>query len=242
MKLGGKSTLEIALIYADTFGWLVFPCKPWPDKSPYTDHGWQDASRDPAQITKWWNCWPDALVGLPTGVTTVVVLDIDAKKGSNGFWTLADDFEIYDLPETPQVFTPSGGVHLYFDAEGRSFRGTVGAKGRGIGSGLDWRSDRNYVILPSGDSGYAWHSKFNFDTVRPLPVPSELLPREPERIVREPVEPADGLSPYARAALNGACRAIVTAPSGEQEATLNGESFALGTLAGAGGHSPKASR
>ena len=32
-----------------------------------------------------------------------------------------------------------------------------------------------------------------------------------------------------------AARAIIGAPNGEQEATINGQSFAIGTLAGAGG-------
>jgi hypothetical protein len=43
------------------------------------------------------------------------------------------------------------------------------------------------------------------------------------------------LSPYADAALARAWRRIITAPDREQEATINGESFAIGTLAGAGG-------
>jgi hypothetical protein len=47
-------------------------------------------------------------------------------------------------------------------------------------------------------------------------------------------QPVDGLDPYAEAALDGACRAIIGAPNGEQESTLNGECFSIGTLAGAG--------
>jgi hypothetical protein len=42
------------------------------------------------------------------------------------------------------------------------------------------------------------------------------------------------LSPYAEGALDRACRAIIGAPDGEQETTLNGEAFSIGTLAGAG--------
>jgi hypothetical protein len=49
------------------------------------------------------------------------------------------------------------------------------------------------------------------------------------------VRPVKGLSPYAEAALDKAGRAILAAPAGSQEATLNGECFAIGTLAGAGG-------
>jgi hypothetical protein len=50
----------------------------------------------------------------------------------------------------------------------------------------------------------------------------------------KPVKPATGLSPYAEAALDKACRNIITAAAGEQERTLNAEAFAIGTLAGAG--------
>jgi hypothetical protein len=50
-----------------------------------------------------------------------------------------------------------------------------------------------------------------------------------------PIRPTIGLSPYAEVALDGAARRVIAAPNGEQEATLNGECFAIGTLAGAGG-------
>jgi hypothetical protein len=58
---------------------------------------------------------------------------------------------------------------------------------------------------------------------------------EPERTPHaRPAEAVDGLSPYARAALDDACRRIINAPAGEQESTINSESFSIGTLAGAG--------
>jgi hypothetical protein len=258
MKLPPTS-LAAALHYVE-YGWPVFPCKPWPDKSPYTRHGWQDATTDPRKVETLWRHWPNAEIGMPTGKPSGRnVFDIDAKparpaKGSRPAQPLTFGFDTltalgFVLPSTPMVHTPGdpgglgSGLHLHFSADGPSIRGTTGKRGRGIGVGLDWRGDGNYVILPSTLTPgpdpecrptYWWDPVYGPDT--PLAaIPSELLPREPERIVREPVEPADGLSPYARAALNGACRAIVAAPNGEQEATLNSESFAIGTLAGAGG-------
>jgi hypothetical protein len=105
---------------------------------------------------------------------------------------------------------------------------------RGIGPGLDWRGDGNYVIISSPSSRYTWHSKYNFDTLTPLPVPPELLPREPERLTPKPVERAIGLSPYAEAVVLSACSNIADAPNGEQEGTLHREAFSIGTLAGAG--------
>src|SRR5262249_32763801 len=53
----------------------------------------------------------------------------------------------------------------------------------------------------------------------------------PERPARREI----GLSHYAEAALDKAARAVINAPAGEQEATLNAECFSIGTLAGAGG-------
>ena len=40
--------------------------------------------------------------------------------------------------------------------------------------------------------------------------------------------------PYGKAAIESACTAIVNAPAGEQERTLNCEAYSIGTLAGAG--------
>jgi hypothetical protein len=50
-----------------------------------------------------------------------------------------------------------------------------------------------------------------------------------------PVKQTEGLSRYAEAAIDAACRNIIAAPNGEQEMTLVREAFAIGTLAGAGG-------
>src|SRR5271167_1589688 len=69
----------------------VFPCyrDPFTEqngrvhnaKSPYTRHGFLEASRDKETVQGWWNRWPDALVGVPTGeVTSLVVIDVDTKR------------------------------------------------------------------------------------------------------------------------------------------------------------------
>ena len=165
------------------------------------------------------------------------VLDVDVKYPATayGFDSLAElGFAV--LPDTPMTHTASGGLHLWFDPGGREIPNTQGAKGRGIGPGLDWRGEGGFVILPSPDSGYCWDPRLNLDTLALAPIPPVLLPREPQRQSSgRPLRPATGLSPYAEAALDSACRRIVEAPPGEQEATLNGEAFAIGTLAGAGG-------
>jgi hypothetical protein len=89
------------------------------------------------------------------------------------------------------------------------------------------------VIVPSPGSGYHWDPHWNLDTAPLAAVPVTLLPQEPNRpaTTARQVRPATGLSPYAEAALDRACRFIIGAPDGEQEQTINTEAFAIGTLA-----------
>src|SRR5947209_1074467 len=88
-----KSPLAIALAYAQDRGWPIFPTRlvRRPDgtlnKLPCIKWG-TGASRDPAVIRQWWERWPDAVISIPTGMPSgIVVLDIDCKSGRNGFDT-----------------------------------------------------------------------------------------------------------------------------------------------------------
>jgi putative DNA primase/helicase len=231
-------TLDAALGYVRR-GWSVFPCQWQGDrrKSPLIERGLHAATRNEAQVRDWWHHrWPNAHIGVPTGrASGFVVLDVDVKGTVNGFDTLAE-FGSAILPGTPMVHTASGGLHLYFLAPTQpEIRNTAGERGSGIGRGLDWRGEGGYVIVPSPGSGYHWDPDWKFDTAPLAPVPTALLPREPERRQAQPIEPTGGLSPYGQAALDYACCAIVAAPAGEQELTIVREAFSLGTLAGAGG-------
>ena len=205
-------------------------------KNPLTKRGLYDATRDPATIERCWRRWPNALIGMPTGPASGRnVLDIDAKDPArNGFDTLAR-LGWTNLPLGPLVHTPTGGAHVHFDAL-REIRNTGGALGRGIGAGLDWRGSGGYVILPSPGSGYRWDENYGPDY--PLgPIPPSLLPRAatPPPAEAKPAKPETGLSYYAEAALDSACRVILAAPNGEQDVTLVRECFNIGTLAGARG-------
>jgi hypothetical protein len=136
------------------------------------------------------------------------------------------------------VHTASGGLHLYFQAPDDEIRNTAGARGRGLGRGLDIRGDGGYVIVPAPGSGYRWDSACHLGNTPIAPLPRWGVPRDISRtapVGTAPLRPATGLSPYAEAALDSAVRRIIAAGNGEQEATLNGEAFAIGTLAGAGG-------
>lgn len=232
-------TAETAALAYAARGLPVLPCHSQGDrrKRPLIDGGFHAATTDEAQIRKWLARWPDALIGVPTGrAIGAVVLDIDVKSDrANGYDTL-DALGFAILPNVPMVHTATGGLHLYFAApEKIDVRNTAGHRGRGIGAGVDWRGEGGYVIVPSPGSGYSWDPHWNLKTTPLAEIPDALLPREPERSASaELVKPTSGLAPYAEKALDDACRNIIKAPAGEQEARANGEAFSIGTLAGAG--------
>lgn len=136
--------------------------------------GHLDATCDRDTIERWWRKHPDAYVGMPTGLASgLVVIDIDNKEGRNGFHTLADHYALYDLPETPWVFTRSAGLHCHFAYDGKpEIRNSEGT--HGLGPGVDIRGEGGWVVLPCPGSGYSWHSKFNFATIAPMPAPAWL--------------------------------------------------------------------
>lgn len=126
----------------------VFPCHPLTSgdkaKQPLTSHGFKDASSDPATIRAWAARWPDALVGLPTGpLTGLLVVDLDVKNGVNGLdsWRAVEAAHA-PAPETFTVLTMSGGLHLYF-------LGAGGCTKDRIGPNIDTRGEGGYVIAYS---------------------------------------------------------------------------------------------
>lgn len=201
-----------------------------PQKTGYRGtNGSRDATRDEDTIRGWCATYPDAAFALMTGgVSEIVALDIDIKNGRNGL----DSLELLGVahhPETMTAHTPSGGIHCLFRWPGHA---VLSSQDR-LGPGLEVKGDGAWVTLPPGP-GRAWDPHLGIDT--PLaPMPWWMKVPEPKRlVVAEPVKPETGLSRYAEAALDDACRKMIAAPPGEQEGTINGECFAIGTLAGAG--------
>src|SRR3712207_7566457 len=72
--------LRAALAYARR-GIPVFPCEPG-GKAPLTYSGFWDATTDARRIKTWWDRWPHANVGVPTGERSgLLILDIDPRAG-----------------------------------------------------------------------------------------------------------------------------------------------------------------
>lgn len=80
-RYGSAPTLPMAALAYARRGVPVFPCEPGA-KRPLTRNGHWDAPTDPRAIERWWQRWPTANVGIPTGKKSgVVVLDVDVDDG-----------------------------------------------------------------------------------------------------------------------------------------------------------------
>jgi hypothetical protein len=118
-------------------GWPVFPCRAAQGKGAKAPHlpgesapGANDgghwlASADPAIVAGWWRRWPDALIGLPTGLRSgTVVIDLDPKGAEAEAMLEALAAWCGGLAhldrETGEVIAPavsrtqSGGLHIWF--------------------------------------------------------------------------------------------------------------------------------
>ena len=154
MNTRSNGMFEAALAYAEN-GVMVFPlhtangfgvcscgtkgCEN-AGKHPRTAHGFKDATDDRDQVTKWWQQWPDANIGTPTG-EGLVVLDIDPRNG--GMESIAQLQEEQGvLPETRQQATGGDGFHFFFKVD-QALRSRTG-----IRPGIDLKAEGGYVVLP----------------------------------------------------------------------------------------------
>jgi hypothetical protein len=232
-----RSPLETAADYAARFNLPVFPvivtsagkkCPAIPNRAGGQGH--KDATRDLDQIERWWGGkYRNALIGMPTGLASgLIILDLDCKGGKNGFHLLADHYQLYDLPETPRVFTRSAGEHVYFAYDGKvEIRNSEGQYG--LGPGGDIRGEGGWAVLPCAGSGYAWHSQFNLETVAPMPAPAWLAHKT--RHQRSTGNSRGFASPEA--ILDGAVSNIGKAGPGARHAAIMTEVYTIAGLAAA---------
>jgi len=154
-------TAEAALEYAER-GWSVFPVVPR-EKRPLTENGFKNATTDLAQITAWWERWPDAGVAIATG-SDLVVLDVDLHGSTNGFDSLARLRSDHgDLPETITARTGGGGVHFFLRVPPNAE--VPNRKNVGGYAGLDLKGTGGYIVAspsihPSGRR-YQWKDGFS---------------------------------------------------------------------------------
>lgn len=145
-------------------GWHVFPLIPGGKVPPRGFTSWsQRATLDPDTIRAWWARKPYN-VGIATGPSRLVVIDLDTPKdgrtpppewdrpgisdGADVFAALCADAG-QPLPlETFQVRTRRDGTHLYYTAPEDITLGCTQGSTSGLGWLIDTRANGGYVVGP----------------------------------------------------------------------------------------------
>ena len=219
-----------ALWLAEEMRLPVFACGP--DKRPVTQHGFHDATRDPAEIRAQFGTPGAAMIGVPTGQGAgFFVVDLDVKNGGQGLeWLAANQ---HRLPRTRTHKTRSGGQHLLFHwPEGRTVRNSASR----IAPGVDVRGNGGYIIAPPSPeyeiadaSALAEAPAWLLDLIDP----PAAAPSPASRPAPAPRTSGDGTR-YGLQALDNECQAILSAPDGAKHDTLNRAAFSIGGLVAAG--------
>jgi hypothetical protein len=194
-----------------------------PAKHPLVRHGIHDATCDPGQLERWWQRWPQANLGLATGII-FDALDVDGPAGLAALRQLARTVDLR-FPG-PLVATGGGGWHAWFRPTGLGNRPP-----RGLDH-VDWRGRGGCVLAPPSRHASGGTYRWLVDLARaPLPeVPAGLRdlldPDRPTtaRLVK-PVGPAAPGHPYGRRVLAAELAALGRATPGHRNHTLNHTAF-----------------
>lgn len=183
-----RANLEAALAYAER-GWHVFPVKP-SGKEPLSIRdvnvrGHLGATTDPDLIRRMWRDNILANVGIATGPSGLVVIDIDmnpwkGKVGGESWLHLLTQWypdEPGEVPpaeiDTYATRTWSGGRHLFFEDPD----GEVSNSTSKLGPDIDTRGNGGYVVAAPSRVVEDGHTGF-YEVLRDIP-----LLRRPQRLV-----------------------------------------------------------
>jgi hypothetical protein len=173
--------LDAALYWASQ-GWAVFPCFTpviteggvscdcrRPDckpkgygKHPRTRNGFQDATRDEAQIRQWWTMFPQANIGGFPASAGLVAFDLDTPETLKA----AQEIGLFSEP-TMEVRTGNGTHRYYAHAEPVPSGATV--------HGIIMRAAHGYVLLPPSLHASGRRYELVDAETPPLPLPPAAL-------------------------------------------------------------------
>lgn len=181
-----------------------------PGKHPRTDHGKDDATTDPPQVTAWWDRWPTANIGArpPTGL---IVLDVDPRNGGAGE-LLKLTRQHRDLPATLTARTGSGGLHIWLAHSGPT-RGQ-------LCPGVDIKTSSGYVVAPpslhASGRRYEWVNPGT--PIAPVPdwIATTLRPPTPPQPA-----PPERVTSGGTPALAGLLRVVLNAQPGGRNNALH---------------------
>jgi hypothetical protein len=194
-----------------------------PAKHPLVRHGVKEATTDPDRLGRWWHRWPQANIGLATGIC-FDALDIDGPAGQAALRQLQGTAGL-GLPG-PLVATGGGGWHHWFRPTG------LGNRPPRDLAHIDWRGRGGCVLAPPSRhiSGGSYRWLVGLDQA-PLPeVPAALRVRldpDPPPLTRpaDPTAPLAPGHPYGRTVLAAELAVLGRATPGRRNHTLNRTAF-----------------
>lgn len=156
-------------------------------KHPRVTGGLTQATTEATKLTRWWTQWPDANIGLRTGVT-FWALDIDPRKGGDSAlhaWEQTHG----TLPDTPHSLTGGGGEHLAFALPNH---GAI-HNGVDLAPGIDVRGDGGYIVVPpslhASGRTYCWDAASDLEDAPLAQAPDWLLALCQDRASAAPMGP-----------------------------------------------------
>jgi hypothetical protein len=191
-----------------------------PAKHPLVRRGLHDATTSPAQLERWWSRWPQANLGLATGIV-FDALDIDGPAGLAALHQLARTADLR-LPG-PLVATGGGGWHHWYAPTG------LGNRPPRDLAHVDWRGIGGCVLAPPSRHASGQHYRWL------VPPDQALLPEVPAALralldpdqptLTRPAGPAAPGHPYGRRVPTAELAALGRAIPGHRNRTLNQTAF-----------------
>ena len=207
-------------------GWAGFPCYPG-TKRPAWPRGLHDATPDPDRLQSWWARHPHDNVAVNCGKSSLAVIDLDVKAGTDGIAVFSQLCEEHSQPwpETLTTRTPTGGMHLIFAGSTRS-------SGSRICAGADVKSRGGYVLVPNSAVDGHLYRTTGSRPVADLPEWLTVLnepPVRPNPLIGQQPATTDRGRRWAAAALIYETRDVAQATDHRND-RLNRAAFKLGQL------------
>ena len=175
--------LEAALEYI-AMGYCVIPIKPDYnekkqrfDKDPYIKwKPYQTKKSTAEEIKTWWSRWPNAMIGIVTGVLSKVsVIDCDTEESYQYIQSQLPDNYL-----CPIDVTPRGGKHIWFLSNGSRIINESNVM-PDIMPHVDCRGDGGYIVtapsINAHGQRYEWLPGLTLKEVAPQELPYILLKR-----------------------------------------------------------------
>lgn len=184
-------------------------------------------------VRSWWHRWPNANVGIATGLegSRIIVIDIDGPQGRASLASLQAQHDTLPPTLTSRSGRADGGQHLFFKVpDTQDISKLTNRSGSVLGLGIDVRASGGggQVVCPpsvhASGRRYSWQSD-----CEPATLPQwlyKLLTEEPKERAQRGASPKQIVRsqghtrPYALAALEDECRDIESAPPGTRGGTI----------------------